>query len=75
MWFWLWAKWCQRMLGYAIWDIGYDQSGVVMSKRVVSYEICDVGWLKGVGYEMWLWFMWVIIMRYVILVMIKVVWL
>ena len=48
MWFWSRAKWCQRVFGYAkcisgyeIWDIGYDQSGVVMSKMVVNYEIHD----------------------------------
>ena len=48
MWFWLWAKWCHKAFGYAICvsvyeilDIGYDQSGVVMCKMIVCYEIYD----------------------------------
>ena len=78
MWFWLWAKWCGYeskeclvmryvIISYKICDIGYDQSDVVISKRVLIMRyVMLVMSQRGIGYKMWLWAIWVVVMRYVI---------
>ena len=78
MWFWLWAKWCSYeskgwlvmryvVISYKICDISYDQSDVIMSKRVLIMRyVMLVMSQRGIGYKMWLWAIWVVVMTYVI---------